>query len=201
MSGLEVMSGLLVAFVVAALMEPWARVLHGRIWHHSLWGVHRSHHEPRTGRFERNDALSFLHAPIAAGLVIAGCQLRGLTAAVLVGAGVGMTLFGVGYVLVHDGLVHERIPMRWLLRWRFFRRVRGAHLLHHRTGGVPFGLFLGPQELGIRRAARERRASSRRGERTAPASPAADVDAHEASLLRHASYGDGAPTRLGRLER
>lgn len=156
MTGLasELAVGVLVALVAAALMEPWARFLHGRVWHYMLWSVHRSHHEPRRGRFEKNDALSFLHAPIAAGLIVAGCQGTGLLRAVIVGAGVGMTLFGIGYVFVHDGLVHERLPARALLRLRFFRRVRGAHLVHHRTGGVPFGLFLGPRELAQHRRAK-----------------------------------------------
>ncbi len=152
MNALDVALGTAMALIVAAAMEPWARVLHGRVWHHRLWGVHRSHHEPRAGRLERNDALSFLHAPIAAGLVVTGCQLHGLTSAILVGMGVGMTLFGVGYVIVHDGFVHGRMPVRALSRFRFLRRVRGAHLAHHRTGGPPYGLFLGPRELMRHRA-------------------------------------------------
>jgi beta-carotene 3-hydroxylase len=65
-----------------------------------------------------------------------------------------MTLFGLSYLLVHDGLVHERLPMKFFLRWRFFRRVRGAHLHHHRFHGVPYGLFFGPSELAAAKAAR-----------------------------------------------
>jgi beta-carotene 3-hydroxylase len=146
-SPLDIVVFVVVTLLVAAAMEPWARVLHGRIWHRWLWRVHRSHHEPREGRFELNDALSFLHAPIAAGLVVWGCQLSGVWRAMTVGIGAGMTLFGVAYVLVHDGLVHERLSIPVLMRFRFFRRVRGAHLVHHRSGGVPYGLFLGPSEL------------------------------------------------------
>jgi beta-carotene 3-hydroxylase len=65
-----------------------------------------------------------------------------------------MTLFGLSYLLVHDGLVHERLPMQFLLRWRYFRRLRGAHLHHHRFHGVPYGLFLGPEELSAAKATR-----------------------------------------------
>jgi beta-carotene 3-hydroxylase len=146
-SPLDIVVFVVVTLLIAAAMEPWARLLHGRVWHRWLWSIHRSHHEPRVGRFELNDALSFLHAPIAAGLVIVGCQLSGVWRAMTVGIGAGMTLFGVAYVLVHDGLVHERLAFPWLMRFRFFRRVRGAHLVHHRSGGVPYGLFLGPSEL------------------------------------------------------
>ena len=170
-STLDAAVGAAVALVVAALMEPWARLLHGRVWHHQLWGIHRSHHEPRQGRFERNDALSLLHAPVAAGLVIAGCQASGLASALLVGAGAGMTLFGVGYVLVHDGLVHERLPVTSLMKLRLFRRIRGAHLLHHRTGGPPYGLFRGPEELTRLRRARPGTSASPTGPRPTVRAP------------------------------
>ncbi len=136
-----------VALVVAATMEPWARLLHGRVWHHALWGVHRSHHTRRAGRFEKNDALSAFHAPIATAAIMVGCNLHGIAAALCLGAGSGMTLFGVAYVVVHDGLVHGRLPVSFLLRVPYLRRVRDAHAVHHARGGAPFGLFLGPQEL------------------------------------------------------
>lgn len=139
--------GCAVAIVVFAAMEPWARFLHGRVWHHALWRVHVSHHAPRRGRFERNDLLSGLHAPIAAALVILGCQLHGLAAAVLLGAGIGMTAFGLAYVLVHDGLVHKRLRVGFLARSSYLRKVRRAHLVHHARGGPPFGLFAGAREL------------------------------------------------------
>lgn len=143
----DVMIGASVGLLAFALMEPWARLLHGRLWHGVLWGVHASHHEQRRGRFEKNDVLSGLHAPVAAGLVVVGCQLHGAARAALVGAGVGMTLFGLAYVLVHDGLVHKRLPLGFLGHFAFFRAVRRAHLVHHARGGPPYGLFLGPREL------------------------------------------------------
>jgi beta-carotene 3-hydroxylase len=136
-----------VALVVAPLMELWSRFLHGRVWHGVLFSVHRSHHRERHGRFEANDLLSVTHAPIAATLIIVGCMRHGIDGAVLRGIGGGMTLFGVAYVIVHDGFVHGRLPVAWLARFRFFRRVRGAHRIHHRTGGAPYGLFAGTSEI------------------------------------------------------
>lgn len=159
--------GASVALVTAALMEPWARVLHGRVWHHRLWSVHRSHHTRRRGRFEANDALSALHAPIAAGLVMIGCNLHGWSAAVALGIGVGMTLFGIAYVIVHDGLVHGRLPVAFLARFGPLRRIRDAHAVHHARGGVPYGLFLGPREL--KRSPRARSERPIAAPRTAPA--------------------------------
>lgn len=147
------------AIVFACLMEPWARLLHGGVWHGVLWNVHESHHAPRAGRFERNDVLSGLHAPIAMALVIGGCQLvPGALGAAMIGAGVGMTLFGFAYLVVHDGLVHGRLPVAFLAKLRYFKRVRAAHRVHHERGGVPYGLFRGPEELlAARRSGRGER--------------------------------------------
>lgn len=144
-----------IAIVVALAMDLWAGFLHGSFWHRSLWNIHRSHHEPRVGRFERNDALALLHAPIAIALIIWGGP-PGRAHDVAFGIGIGMTLFAVGYVIVHDGLVHGRLPVKFLLRFRLVRSIVRAHYVHHRTGGVPFGLFFGVSELRRHRGATSR---------------------------------------------
>ena len=141
-----------VALVVAAAMDLWAALLHGRVWHSWLWRVHRSHHEPRPqgARFEINDALSVLHAPIAIALILFGCTATpGFVRELGFGIGVGMTLFGMAYVVVHDGLVHGRLPVRFLLHLRYFRGVARAHRVHHTgvAGGAPYGLFFARWEL------------------------------------------------------
>lgn len=137
-----------VALPVAAGMELWAMLLHGRVWHTWLYPIHKSHHTPKTGYFELNDVFSVIHAPIAMALILYGCLAApGVPREIAFGIGLGMTLFGVGYMVVHDGLVHGRLPVQWLGRWAYFRKVRNAHMVHHRHGGVPYGMFLGPQEL------------------------------------------------------
>lgn len=148
--------GALVAILVAAAMEPWARLLHGRVWHQRLWGVHRTHHGRRAGRFEINDVLSAAHAPIAAALVMIGCNMHGVAAAVAIGTGAGMTLFGIAYVIFHDGVVHGRLPVSFLLRVPGVRRIRDAHSVHHARGAAPYGFFLGPRELAVTRTPRVR---------------------------------------------
>lgn len=142
-----------VALAVAAAMELWAGLLHGRFWHGVLYPVHRSHHRKRHGRFEANDALSALHAPIAIALILYGCVAApGALREVSFGVGIGMTLFGVAYLVFHDGFVHGRLPVRWLGKVALFARIRDAHRVHHGRGAVPYGFFLGPQELEAARA-------------------------------------------------
>jgi beta-carotene 3-hydroxylase len=52
-----------------------------------------------------------------------------------------MTAFGLAYAVVHDGFVHGRLPVGVLGRVPYFRRLREAHLAHHRSNGGPYGLF------------------------------------------------------------
>ena len=61
-----------IAVAVAIGMEFWAMLLHGRLWHGPWWPTHRSHHTPRTGPFELNDAFAVLHAALAIVLIIGG---------------------------------------------------------------------------------------------------------------------------------
>jgi beta-carotene 3-hydroxylase len=142
-----------VALAVAVAMEFWAALLHGRFWHGLLWPVHRSHHSKRRGRFEANDALSALHAPIAIAMILYGCVAApSALREVLFGVGIGMTAFGVAYLVFHDGFVHGRLPVWWLGKVPLFARIRDAHRVHHGRGAAPYGFFLGPQELAAARA-------------------------------------------------
>ena len=133
--------------VVALAMDGWAAFLHRFVWHGILWSIHRSHHEPRRGKFERNDFLSALHAPAAIALILYGCRAQpSVLREVVFGVGLGMTLFGLSYALVHDGFSHRRAPVRFLRRFPYLRAVAKAHAIHHqgRHGQAPFGFFLAP---------------------------------------------------------
>lgn len=137
-----------IAATVAALMELWAMLLHGRLWHGPLWITHRSHHTPRKGWFEFNDIFAVFHAAIAIALIIGGLEgLTGMAQLVSVAIGVGMTAFGLAYFAIHDGLIHGRLPVEGLARFAWLRRIRNAHRVHHAKDAEPYGLFLGTWEL------------------------------------------------------
>jgi beta-carotene 3-hydroxylase len=148
-----------VALFTAFCMELWAALLHGQFWHKFLWKIHRSHHRPRHGKWEANDWLSLLHAPIAIAMILYGCRGPvGIAREVLFAVGIGMTMFGMAYLLIHDGMVHGRLPMQWLLRFGYFQRVQAFHELHHtmKYGGLPYGFFLGGTELRLLARGRDR---------------------------------------------
>ncbi|CAI9767681.1 unnamed protein product [Fraxinus pennsylvanica] len=130
-------------------MEFWARWAHRALWHASLWHMHESHHKPREGPFELNDIFAIINAVPAITLLSYGFFHKGLVPGLCFGAGLGITMFGMAYMFVHDGLVHKRFPVGPIEKVPYFRRVATAHQLHHsdKFKGVPYGLFLGPKEL------------------------------------------------------
>jgi len=130
-------------------MEFWARWAHRAIWHKSLWHMHESHHRARVGAFELNDVFAIINAVPAIALMSYGLFNKGFAPGLCFGAGLGITVFGMAYMFVHDGLVHCRFPVGPIADVPYLRKVAAAHQLHHvdKFNGVPFGLFLGPREL------------------------------------------------------
>ncbi|KAL8153456.1 hypothetical protein V2J09_011216 [Rumex salicifolius] len=154
MDGAEVplteMFGTFALSVGAAVgMEFWARWAHRALWHASLWHMHESHHKPREGAFELNDVFAVVNAIPAIALLSYGFFHKGLFPGLCFGAGLGITVFGMAYMFVHDGLVHKRFPVGPIANVPYLRKVAAAHQLHHsdKIKGVPYGLFLGPKEL------------------------------------------------------
>lgn len=147
----------LIVLASAIAMEGVAALVH-RWWMHGPgWGWHRSHHEPGASRIERNDAYAVLFAAFAVLLFVLG-QGRWWP---LYWMAMGMTLYGLLYGLVHDGLVHRRWPLRWQPRpGGYLARLVQAHRLHHavrsRDGAVSFGFLVAgdPARLAARLRAR-----------------------------------------------
>lgn len=126
-------------------MEAFAWAVHRYVMHGPGWGWHRSHHEPTAGWFERNDLYAVVFAVIATGLFAVGA-IPGWRWVWFVG--LGMTLYGIMYFIVHDGLVHQRWPFRYVPKLGYAKRLVQAHRIHHAThgrdGAVSFGFLYAP---------------------------------------------------------
>jgi len=148
-SVLEMFGTFALSVGAAVGMEFWARWAHRALWHDSLWNMHESHHKPREGAFELNDVFAITNAVPAIGLLYYGFLNKGLVPGLCFGAGLGITMFGMAYMFVHDGLVHKRFPVGPIANVPYLRKVAAAHQLHHtdKFKGVPYGLFLGPKEV------------------------------------------------------
>lgn len=150
------MTGPLLAVAVAFVMEPVAASVHRWLGHGPLWFLHRDHHEPGPGRWERNDLIPLGFAAlsmVAFALALSRPHLRPL-----VWVAIGVTGYGISYALVHDVYIHRRIPLL-PRRIGWLEPLRRAHLEHHRTGGAPFGVLI------------PLRARARRPPRTLPGGP------------------------------
>ncbi|CAM8996612.1 unnamed protein product [Rhodiola kirilowii] len=130
-------------------MELWSRWAHKALWHGSLWRMHESHHKPRVGQFELNDVFAIINSIAAIALLSYGFFHNGLVPGLCFGVGLGVTMCGMAYMFVHDGLVHRRFPVGPIANVPYLRKVAAAHQLHHskKFNGVPYGFFLGPREL------------------------------------------------------
>jgi beta-carotene 3-hydroxylase len=148
---LEACATLLLTIGGVVGMEMYARWAHRALWHDFRpgWLLHKSHHEPRIGAFEANDVFAVMNAVPAMGLCAYGFLTPTFVGGLCFGAGLGITLFGIMYMFVHDGLVHRRFPVGPIAEVPYLKRVAIAHQLHHseKYNGVPWGMFLGPQEL------------------------------------------------------
>lgn len=144
---------------VQVAMEMYARWAHRVLWHDFQpgWALHKSHHETRTGPFEKNDIFAVMNAVPAIALTAYGFFTPDTFGGVCFGFGMGITTFGILYMFIHDGLVHRRFPVGPIAEVPVLKRVAMAHRMHHgdKYGGVPFGMFLGPQELEAVGAGRE----------------------------------------------
>lgn len=132
-----------IVVVTVAAMEAIATAVHRFIMHGLGWGWHRSHHEPTDGGFERNDLYALIFGLVSLGLFAAGGRWP-----VLWWVGLGTLVYGVLYFLVHDGLVHRRVPMPRTKLAGYLKRLVQAHRLHHsvhdREGAVSFGFLYAP---------------------------------------------------------
>jgi beta-carotene 3-hydroxylase len=147
----------IVALTVVA-MEAIAYWVHKYVMHGWGWGWHRSHHTPRQGLFEKND----LYAILFAGLSLLCFTLLAALWSPAWWIGVGTVVYGLLYTLLHDGLVHRRLPFMRSPKSGYLKRLVQAHRLHHavreRQGAVSFGFLYAPPVQRLRQELRQRQA-------------------------------------------
>ncbi|MBQ5941502.1 sterol desaturase family protein [Massilia sp. AB1] len=168
------------AFIVVltvVMMEVFSIVAHKYIMHGFGWGWHRSHHEPRTGWFEKNDLYAVVFAGVAIALIWFGTE----GAHPLEWIGAGMTAYGFLYFVAHDGLVHRRWPFRYVPKSGYLKRLYQAHRMHHavegKDGAVSFGFLYAPPVETLKRQLQARHPGPLRAPRQAAATSQADVAA------------------------
>ncbi|NJM25355.1 MAG: beta-carotene hydroxylase [Bacteroidia bacterium] len=126
-------------------MEAIAWLLHKYVMHGFLWRLHEDHHRPHDRKFEKNDYFALVFAFPAWLFTMFGI-MDGLDYKLYVG--IGVTLYGICYVLVHDGLIHQRFKIFSRIENPWLIALRRGHKAHHKHLGKHnaecFGMLIVP---------------------------------------------------------
>lgn len=148
------MTSALIALGAFLLMEPFTALTHRVVFHGFGMGWHRSHHEPPRRVLEANDLFPVVFAAVTIVSLSIGVWIG--SGEILAPLGIGITAYGATYLLVHDIVIHRRIP--WLpIPDRLGKRLRAAHNVHHLYSDAPFGFVapVVPRRLTVRASARD----------------------------------------------
>ena len=130
-------------------MEGITWLTHKYVMHGFLWVLHDDHHNKNQENFfERNDAFFIIFAGLAMTIFAAGTFNEPWR--FLIYVGMGITLYGLAYFMVHDILIHQRFKLFSRTNNFYFRALRKAHKIHHKhlgkEEGECFGMLFVPMK-------------------------------------------------------
>ncbi|HMQ07101.1 MAG TPA: sterol desaturase family protein [Saprospiraceae bacterium] len=144
---MQILLYVLITLGTFAFMEFVAWSAHKYVMHGFLWSWHEDHHKPhyeKEGFFEKND-LFFLVFAIPSFLCYVFGSLFSSTHFMLY-IGIGISIYGLVYFLIHDVYIHQRFKWFKQLDSRYSKAILRAHGAHHaNTGkedGTSFGLLI-----------------------------------------------------------
>lgn len=128
-------------------MEFVAWFAHKYVMHGFLWDWHEDHHKPhfeKEGFFEKNDLFFIVFAIPSASSYIIGTLVPSMFPLFFVG--VGISIYGLVYFLIHDVYIHQRFKWFRQLEGKYSRAILKAHGAHHakttKHGCESFGLLV-----------------------------------------------------------
>lgn len=122
----------LVTLLTFVIMEFVAWAAHKYLMHGALWIWHEDHHRPhpeKQGFFEKNDLFFLVFAIPSAASYIIGLSQPGYFWLTFVG--IGISIYGLIYFLIHDVYIHRRFKWFKQLDSRYSRAILRAHGAHH----------------------------------------------------------------------
>lgn len=135
---------------VFLFMECITWLTHRFVMHGFLWYFHDDHHNPDDAPFEKNDFFFIIFAVPSFLLMLFG-SMNGFDWKFFVG--LGIMFYGMAYFLVHDVLIHQRLPWFKNIDSVYFRALRKAHKVHHKSlnkeDGRCFGMLYVPRKYFV----------------------------------------------------
>lgn len=136
-----------IVLLTVLVMEFVAWSAHKYLMHGWLWVWHEDHHKPhfeKEGFFEKNDLFFLVFAIPSAISYILGSTYSHLDWLFYVG--VGISIYGLIYFLIHDVYIHQRFKWFRQLDSKYSRAILRAHGAHHAKSSKEdcesFGLLL-----------------------------------------------------------
>ncbi|TDG34878.1 fatty acid hydroxylase [Pedobacter changchengzhani] len=135
---MEIVFALVIVLGTIIAMECLSWCIHKYLFHGPLWFLHKSHHEKSTGFLEWNDLFAILFASLSLYLMYIDRTNFGYKFFI----GVGITIYGLIYFVVHDWFVHRRFKT-FKSKNFYLTAVRKAHKIHHKNMGKEHGKAFG----------------------------------------------------------
>lgn len=137
-----------ILYVIGAflLMEGVAWFTHKFIMHGLLWSLHKDHHKKESKGFLEHNDFFFLIFAIPGILALYFGREEDYN--FLFWIGLGITLYGLAYFLVHDIFIHQRFKLFRNTDSAYLKAIRRAHKRHHKhlskEDGESFGMLWVP---------------------------------------------------------
>ena len=134
---------ILTSFATFLLMEGITWCTHKFVMHGFLWYLHKDHHVVnKDNKFQKNDFFFLIFAIPSMILIFIGYEYDNLCLFI----GLGIALYGFGYFIVHEIIIHQRLPFLKKSNNAYVRSIRMAHKIHHKNlgkyGGTSFGMLI-----------------------------------------------------------
>ncbi|MFN3403616.1 MAG: sterol desaturase family protein [Cytophagaceae bacterium] len=129
-----------------SFMEFVAWATHKYVMHGFLWKLHKDHHKKESaGIIEKNDSFFLIFA--SPGILLLWIGAAGIYKPALC-IGLGITLYGFTYFLIHDVFIHQRLKIFKKTNNMYLAAIKRAHKIHHKhlqkENGECFGMLLVP---------------------------------------------------------
>ena len=128
-------------------MEFVAWAVHKYIMHGFLWSLHKDHHvvNPKNV-FQKNDYFFLIFAIPSMILIFIGHENYTIELFI----GYGIALYGLAYFLIHEVIIHRRLPPPAKTKNKYIKAIRKAHKIHHKNrgknNGINFGMLIVPMK-------------------------------------------------------
>ena len=135
--------GIFLIIFTFLFMEFIAWATHKYVMHGFLWYLHKDHHVVnKDNKFQKNDYFFLIFAIPSIILIFIGYEYDNLCLFI----GLGIALYGFGYFIVHEIIIHQRLPFLKRSNNAYVRSIRMAHKIHHKNlgkyGGTSFGMLI-----------------------------------------------------------